>query len=77
MIQIIMMARAYQRRPSEILCIDDEYVAYCIDEVAMLYVAKATDDKGNLKWNRLRWKDDERSNNKNNKELIEFIKKHG
>ena len=68
-----MMARTYQRRPSEILCIDDEYVAYCIDEVAMLYVAKATDDKGNLKWGRLRW--EEKQEKKGNMDFIEFIKK--
>lgn len=71
------MARAYQKKPSEILRINDEYAAFCLDEIALFYETKATDDKGNLKWNRLRWKDDERSNNKNNKELIEFIKKHG
>ncbi len=71
------MARAYQKRPSEILCIDDEYVAYCIDEVAMLYVAKATDDKGQLKWNRIRWKDKHEGKKNNNRDLIEFIKKHG
>lgn len=73
MIQIIMMARAYQKRPSEILCIDDEYAAYCIDDVAMLYVAKATDDKGNLKWGRLRW--GEKQEKKGNRDFIEFIKK--
>ncbi len=70
------MARAYQKRPSEILCIDDEYIAYCFDEVAMLYTAKAIDDKGKLKWNRIKWEDKHEGSKNGNKELIEFIKKH-
>lgn len=70
------MAKKYQKRPSEILGIDDEYTAFCVDEVAIIYETQATDDRGNIKWNKLKWKNDTTSNNSNNKELINFIKKY-
>lgn len=54
--------------------IDNDYVAYCFDEVALFIESEATDKEGKINFNRLRWKSDNR--NKNNKELINFINKH-
>lgn len=73
MAQVIMMAREYQKRPSEILFIDDEYAAYCFDEVAYCLLAEATEKDGRLNWNKFRWVSTEK---KTNKDLIEFIKAH-
>lgn len=72
MVQIITMARTYQKRPSEILGIDDEYAAYCFDEVALYLVAKATDKEGKLNWNRLKWRDGQK---RDNRDFMEFVKK--
>ena len=72
MAQIIEMSRAYQKRPSEILGIDDEYTAYCFDEVALYLLAKATDREGKLNWDRLKWRD---GHKRNNRDFMEFIKK--
>lgn len=71
MAQVIILANKYQKRPSEILNIDNDYLAYIFDEVALYLESEATDDKGNINWNRIRWKDEKK---KSNKELIEFIK---
>lgn len=68
-----MMAREYQKRPSEIMGINNDYVAYCFDEVALFLRYQATDDNGNINWNRIRWKGEKK---KSNKDLIEFIKNH-
>jgi len=67
------MANKYQKRPSEILNIDNDYLAYCFDEAALYLEAEATDKEGNIKWNRIRWKDNKK---KTNKDLIDFIGKH-
>lgn len=73
MAQVIIMAKRYNKRPSEMLSIDNDYLAYCFDEVALFLEAHATDDKGEINWNRIRWKDERK---KSNKDLIEFIKKY-
>lgn len=73
MAQVIIMAKRYNKRPSEILSIDNDYLAYCFDEAALYLEAEATDDKGQVNWNRIRWKGERK---KSNKDLIEFIKKH-
>jgi len=54
--------------------IDNDYLAYCFDEVALYLEVQATDDKGHINWNRIRWKDDKK---KSNKDLMDFIQKHG
>ena len=69
MAQTIMMAKRYQKRPSEIMNIDNDYLAYMFDETAMYLENKATDDKGNLKWNRIRWSDNKSGTNQ---DLIKF-----
>lgn len=74
MAQIIMMAKRYQKRPSEILNIDNDYLAYCFDEVALYLELEALDDKGNYNWNKLRWKDNKTGTNK---DLIQFIQNSG
>lgn len=73
MAQVIILANKYQKRPSEILHIDNDYLAYIFDEVALYLESEATDDKGNINWNRIRWKDEKK---KSNKDLIEFMQKH-
>lgn len=69
-----MMAEKYQKRPSEILDIDDGYVAYCIDEMVVYLTTEVTDKKGNRNWNKLRWQDDDV---KGNKEFMNFISRGG
>lgn len=49
--------------------ISNDYEAFCFDEVALVLLNEATDDKGNVRWNRIRWKDRENSN----KGFMEFI----
>lgn len=73
MAQVIIMAKRYNKRPSEMLNIDNDYLAYCFDEVALFLEAHATDDRGEINWNRIRWKGEKK---KSNKDLIEFIKKY-
>jgi len=67
------MAKRYKKRPSEILNIDNDYLAYCFDEVALLLEAEATNKEGEINWNKIRWKDNKK---KTNKDLIDFINKH-
>lgn len=74
MAQVIIMANKYRKRPSEILGIDNDYLAYCFDEVALFLEAEATDKEGNINWNRIRWKDEKKK--EPNKDLIKFIQKH-
>ncbi len=73
MAQVIIMANKYGKRPSEMLGIDNDYLAYCFDEAALYLENQATDDKGQINWNRIRWKGEKK---KSNKDLIEFIKKY-
>lgn len=50
------------------------YEAYCFDEAAFYMLSEATNKDGRINWNKFRWQDDTPKNNRN---LIEFIKKHG
>lgn len=70
---MMIMAREFNKRPSEIMGINNDYVAYCFDEVALFYMSKAIGDDGRINWKKINWKGDK----KNNKDLVEFIKKHG
>lgn len=74
MIHTIMMAKRYQERPSEIMNIENDYLAYIFDEVAMYLENKATDKDGNLNWNKIRWKKDKKIKANNNSEYIKFVK---
>lgn len=33
------LAQRYHTRPSELLCIEDDYTAYCLDEAVMVFCA--------------------------------------
>ena len=74
MAHVIIMAKHYRKRPSEILNIDNDYLAYIFDETALFLESEATDEKGNTNWNKLKWKDNKKENNR---DFIEFILKHG
>lgn len=74
MAQTIMIAKRYKKRPSEIMNIDNDYLAYMFDEVALILEDNATNDKGEINWNSIRWKDNKKQTNK---DLVEFIQKHG
>lgn len=76
MTQIIEMAKYYQKKPSEIVNIDDEYIAYCFDEVCYFYISEAMDDKGKINWNKIKWDSDIKKGNNSNREFMDFIKKH-
>ena len=67
------MAKHYQKRPSEILNINNDYLAYMFDKVALYLEGETTDDKGKLNWNRIKWKDNKK---KSNKDFVDFIQKH-
>lgn len=73
MASLIMMSKEYQKRPSEIMGLSNDYAAYCFDEVALFLRYQATDKEGNIKWNRIKWKDEKA---KTNKDLMEFIEKY-
>ena len=68
------MAKHYNKRPSEILNIDNDYLAYIFDEVALYLESEVLDDKGNYHWNKIRWTDNKK---RSNRDFIEFIQKHG
>ena len=74
MAQTIVMARSYQKKPSEIVGITDSYIAYCFDEAAYHMEMKATDDKGKYKWNIFKWSNEQKQNS--NKDFINFVQKH-
>ena len=68
------MAKHYRKRPSEILNIDNDYLAYIFDEVSLYLESEATDDKGRANWNKIKW---EGNKKKSNKDFMNFIQKHG
>lgn len=53
--------------------IDNDYLAYMFDEMALFLEAEVTDSKGKMNWNRIKWTD---KKPQGNKELIEFIEKN-
>ncbi len=57
MADLIMMSVKYRKRPSEIFGLDNEYFAYCFDEIAMYLEANMQDKQGNLDWRRIKWID--------------------
>jgi len=67
------MAKRYRKRPSEILNIDNDYLAYIFDKVALFLESEAMDKEGNFNWNKIKWTDDKK---KTNKEFVEFLIKH-
>jgi hypothetical protein len=37
-LDVLAMAESYKCRPSQIMCMDDPYVAYCFDEACALMI---------------------------------------
>lgn len=74
MAQVIIMAKHYRKRPSDILNIDNDYLAYMFDEVALYLESEATDEKGNTNWKKIKWGNNEKQINK---ELMNFIQSYG
>lgn len=72
MAQVIIMAQKFHKRPSEILKIEDDYLAYCFDEVSLYIEGLAINNKGQLDWELINWTDQRNDNRK----LIEFINSH-
>lgn len=72
MAQIIITAKEYNKRPSEIMGIKNDHAAYCFDEVALYLRARATDNEGRLDWSRIKWHDGKSTN----MDLVNFIKSH-
>lgn len=70
--------------------IENDYEAFCFDEVAFALYAAALDDKGNLNWNKINWVEEleektEEKTEKNqdnpltnkvtsNKEFVDFVR---
>lgn len=76
MIQIILMAQMYNKRPSELLGITDEYEAYCFDEVTFHLLTAITEPDGTLNWGKLRGENNPATKPRTtNSELINFIQK--
>ncbi len=72
MAQMIMMAREYRCKPSDILGLTD-WAAYCFNEVAFYLLAKAMDNEGRLNWGRIRWVGEKL---KGNKDFMAFVQDH-
>lgn len=68
------MAKRYNQRPSQLMEISNEYLAYIFDEVAMFLEDKATDKEGTLDWDKIKWSDKEVIAN-GNKELMKLANK--
>lgn len=66
------MGKHYNQTPSEVLRIRNDYLAYCIDEVAFYLESEITNDEGQLLWQLVRWEDDIVVTNNN--KLVDFIK---
>ncbi len=71
MANVILMAKAYQTRPSKIMGISDDYAAYCFDEAALFMLAEATGKDGELNWNKFRWRGDKKGGNE---DFMQFVK---
>lgn len=70
---IISMAKEYKVRPSEIIYLDDPYVAFCFDEACYFILDQWDHEKNDWK-TRPRWKDGPKQNN--NSEFINSIMKN-
>lgn len=71
------MGKKYNKAPSDILKIEDDLLAYMIDEFAMTLEYNLTDKKGNVNWLKvLDKKPSNRVRSKTNKDFMEFINKN-
>lgn len=68
---VLTMAKEYNKRPSEVIFIDDPYTAYCFDE-ACSFILEQWDYENN-KWKvKPIWKEEKEK--KNNKAFINSIR---
>lgn len=66
------MAKEYNKRPSEILFIDDPYTAFCLDEACIEFFNNWNHEKN--KWSTPpKWVEEKQK--KNNRDFIREIKK--
>lgn len=79
--RILNQSKAYQEKPSDIIGLGDEYLAFCFNE-ACLYMQNKLDernDEGKLivkSVESLNWLDKKNKSNQDNKKLIEFLDQH-
>lgn len=69
------MGKKYNKAPSDILKIEDDLLAYMIDEFAMTLEYNLTDKKGNVNWLKVLDKKSS-TKTKTNKDFMEFINKN-
>ncbi len=62
------MAQEYNKRPSEIMYIEDHYTAFCFDEACFYITTQLRDKK------RPKWIDRVKEKLNNNSELFEMLK---
>lgn len=53
----ITIAQRHQQAPSKVLQIQDEYLAYMLDETALFLESEAMDKDGNIRLDKLNWSD--------------------
>ena len=78
-IRVISQSKIYSKRPSDILEIEDSYLAFCFDE-ACLYIQSmlSQKDKEDNFVNKPKWIDDDVKTEKqnNNRSAIEWMQSH-
>lgn len=76
MIQIIEMAKHYKKLPSEIVRIQNDYDAFCFDEICYFYEVEAIEKDGTTNWDKLTFIDDPKNDkDTTNADFKDFIKK--
>ena len=63
MVNLIQMAHLYKTRPSKLLNIEYDLLAYMIDEFSIFLVQEVTNKNGDIEWNKIKTKQDVISNN--------------
>lgn len=77
MIQIIQMAKRYQKRPSEMLNIEYDFLAFMVDEFSMYLELELMDKEGNVRWEKLKFKEDKKEKIEDpNEKMMKHIEKH-
>lgn len=69
------MASRYKEKPSEILGIENDLLAFMIDEFSMYLEMELMDEKGNINWDKLGTKSKLKGRN-DNQAMMEHIEKH-
>ena len=75
-VDVICMAEQYKKRPSEIVFIDEEYSAFCFDQVCLYLLNHCTDLKtGEIDFKKLRFKNKNQNNSNSNNDFMNHIQK--